>query len=164
MRESTKSSAHNFRTFPGISSGPVALCSLMPFRSFRTPALLTSIWPKLGMFGGGISPWGGSGESESGTEKTDENWSLRRLAFSKGDEIIFSAETRSGIPIFSVLFLLMYDQSFLVHPSSETKFPTYCEYAFLHSRWHSLLTSRYLFLTLSDWECLNLAYHLCFFS
>ena len=110
-----------------------------------------------------MSPWGGSGESESGTEKTDENWSLRRLAFSKGDEIIFSAETRSGIPIFSVLFLLMYDQSFLVHPSSETKFPTYCEYAFLHSRWHSLLTSRYLFLTLSDWECLNLAYHLCFF-
>ena len=43
VRASASSFAQIFRRLPGIPSGPVALFSLILFRSLRTPALVTLI-------------------------------------------------------------------------------------------------------------------------
>ena len=59
-----------------------------------------------------------------GLEKTDENWSLRRLAFSMGLCRILLPEVRSAIPTLSVLLFLIYVQNFLLLFSSLTKFST----------------------------------------
>ena len=67
---STTSSLSVLSKRPGISSGPVALCGLVPRSSFNSPFLLTALDWRLG--------W--SVELNSGTElrsssvKTDVNW------------------------------------------------------------------------------------------
>ena len=77
MKESASSLAQILRSLPGISSGPVALCSLMLRRSLRTPGLDTLM---LGMQGKELE-LGMLLSKGPGVEKTEENWMLKSSAF-----------------------------------------------------------------------------------
>ena len=79
VRTPHSSSAHIFNNFPGKPSGPGALFSLMPKRSFSMPLRLIEIlliWAAepCGSAGGGLN-------GVPGVDKTLENWALNKLAF-----------------------------------------------------------------------------------
>ena len=78
MSGSASSSAHILRSFPGISSGPVALCSSMDLRSLRTPTFEILMYGRVEdvALGGGLKF-----DSLFGSENTFENCSLNALAF-----------------------------------------------------------------------------------
>ena len=134
MKESANSLAQSFKSLPGISSGPVALCSLMLRSNLRTPDLETEM---SGMLGkevgeegeggtvGTLSPpvldRGGLEEGEGGdagmvrsacpgkegVENTEENWELKRSALDKGSWMSLLPWRRSEMPEWSWFLLLM---------------------------------------------------------
>ena len=84
-------------------SGPVALFSFIFWRRVRTPFLETvRLFSNLE-----FSSKSGAGKVKSqGLEKTLENWVLNRSAFSLGLKMVLFLSTRSGMPVFSLLWLL----------------------------------------------------------
>ena len=96
MKEAASSLAQILRSLPGISSGPVALCSLMLRRSLRTPALDTLI----------LSMQGKELELELlskglGVEKTEENCVLKSSSFVLGSCMRVLPLNMSEMPVFS---------------------------------------------------------------
>ena len=111
VNRSASSLAHVLRSFPGIPSGPVALCSSVSLRSLSTPTFEILMGGRVEgvAFGGGLKF-----VCLSGSEKTLENCALKALALSFGLWMVLLLMTRSLIPKFSLRWLLTYVQKFLL--------------------------------------------------
>ena len=93
---------------PGISSGPVALCGLVPRSSFNTSFLLTTMDWTLGW----SVEFNSETELRSSSLKTDVNWSLKMLAFLTLSLLFTPFDVRGATPLASHFLDLMKECSF----------------------------------------------------
>ena len=139
---SESSGARILRSLPGIPSGPVALCSLMFWRSFKTPCLLTRM-----VFicfasdlEGCLFEFCEGEELGSGLEKTLQNCRLKMSALVLRSVTQEFSWNKSDVSDFSFLIFPMYVQNFLLQPLEGVKrSETYSSCDFLHCFWTNFL-------------------------